>query len=81
MTADVRAFVVAWVERQCGRPPKDDEHSILTLGIDSLGFLDLVAELENRFAVTIDFAGVDPQEFTTLRGLVKLVAKGQQVHS
>ncbi len=43
-------------------------HSLL----DSLGFLDLVAELEGEFGFEIDFSTADPESFVTLAGLTQL---------
>jgi acyl carrier protein len=77
MTADhddaVRTYVADWLRRQGARPMNDVDESLLRLGIDSMAFLDLVAALEERFAVTIDFTTADPEVFTTLRGLATLV--------
>lgn len=36
---------------------------------DSLAFLELVAMLEGEFRVELDFAELDPERFTTPRGL------------
>ena len=52
----------------------DDDMSLVDLGvIDSFGFLELVAELEEKTGVYPDFAEADPDEFTSINGLVKLI--------
>lgn len=42
--------------------------------IDSLGFLELVVELEEAFEVEIELEDVDPEELTVLGVLCDLVA-------
>jgi acyl carrier protein len=56
-----------------------DENLFEAEVIDSLGFLELVAEVESAFGVEVDFGDLDPAEFTTLDGLAKvcLEAAGQ----
>ena len=53
----------------------DDDASLVDLGvIDSFGFLELVAELEEKTGVYPDFSDADPDEFTSVNGLVKLLS-------
>ena len=52
----------------------DDGIDLLQSGlIDSFGFLDLVAEIENRSGIEIDLAKLDESNFTTLRGFITKV--------
>jgi len=49
----------------------DDSCNLVESGlVDSLGFLELVAAVETKFAVKFDFSAADPAEFTTLGGFV-----------
>ena len=52
----------------------DANASLVDLGVmDSFGFLELVAELEEKTGVFPDFSEADPDEFTSINGLVKIV--------
>ena len=46
--------------------------------IDSLGFTNLIADIEKRFDVEIDFERFDPAELATLSGLVECVTKSEK---
>ena len=45
--------------------------------LDSLGFLELVASVEERFGLEVDFSEADPAEFTHLNGLALLCHQAQ----
>lgn len=50
---------------------------LLTTGLyDSLGFVELLSELEARYHIEVDFGDQDPAYFTTLGGLARIVADG-----
>lgn len=50
----------------------DHTTNLVELGIvDSLGFLELASEVENRSGRTLDLGDADPDEFTTVAGFVK----------
>ena len=52
----------------------DDDFAFIGSGaIDSLGFLELLASIESRFDVDIDFSEKDPSEFLSLGGFVKSI--------
>ena len=52
----------------------DGDASLVDLGVmDSFGFLELVAELEEKTGIFPDFSEADPDEFTSINGLVKIV--------
>jgi acyl carrier protein len=80
-TADaVRAFILDFVSdglRAKGLEPSDvdDSFDLLMEGaIDSFGILELIGELDRRFAVAIDTTEVDVDTLTTLGPLARHVA-------
>lgn len=42
--------------------------------LDSFGFINLMADVEERFQVELDFSDLDPEDFSTLDGLVRSLA-------
>ena len=57
-----------------------DNENFFEFGIlDSLGFLELVASVEERFGLEVDFSEADPVEFTHLNGLAALCHGALQV--
>ena len=53
-----------------------DDFDLLENGIvDSLGLLELIADLEERFGLEIDFEGAEPEELTGLGALSRRVAE------
>jgi acyl carrier protein len=53
-----------------------DDMDLISLGIiSSLGYIELITSIEERFEIEIDFDEIDPSEFTTMSGLVRLVEK------
>jgi acyl carrier protein len=49
----------------------DDSCNLIGSGlVDSLGFLELIGAVENKFGISFDFSAADPAEFTTLGGFV-----------
>jgi acyl carrier protein len=46
-----------------------------TIGLDSIGMIDLVYGLEDRFAITIDDEDVVPANFGTIAALTALVER------
>jgi acyl carrier protein len=52
----------------------DLDKSLLEQGvIDSISFLEFIVELESVFDIEIDFSELDPNEFTSIKSLVKLI--------
>ena len=52
----------------------EESTSLVDLGIlDSMGFLELISQLEIQSGRTIDFDDVDPEEFTTVAGILRLM--------
>jgi acyl carrier protein len=49
-----------------------DEVNLVETGLfDSLGFVTLIATVEEEFDVEVDFGEVDPETFTTLGGIIQ----------
>ena len=49
-----------------------DDYCLLDSGLlDSLGFVELVAAIEEEFDVEVDFGSMDPEAFTTIGGIVQ----------
>jgi acyl carrier protein len=78
--AAVRAFVLAELDpalRDAGVDPGDvdDAFDLLTSGIlDSLGMLELIVAINERFDLDVDFEGMDPERMTVLGPLARHVA-------
>jgi acyl carrier protein len=54
----------------------DDSLNLVHTGLlDSYGFIRLVMSLEQRFNFQLDFGEMDPEEFSTLGGLVRAAAR------
>jgi acyl carrier protein len=66
---DALATVVSRAESLDGL---HDDTSLVDAGVlDSVAFLELVMALEENTGQTIDFAEMDPEEFTCVSGLVR----------
>lgn len=78
--SEVRELVVSSLAKPIGQAGLDpsalaDDFDLIGSGIvDSLGFLELIAELEERLGLELDFEGVDPEQLTLLGGLCACVA-------
>lgn len=58
----------------------DKNESLIVSGLfDSLDFISMLMELENKYNVDIDFEDADPTEFTTIRGLVTFLSEASDV--
>ena len=73
MTPDIATRVLALTSRVVEAGPELDIDLIGSGILDSLAFLELVAALESEFNVELDFAELDPERFTTPRGLIEAV--------
>lgn len=49
--------------------------------INSMGFIELVADIEEEFAVDVDFEHYRPEELSTVTGLVECVMNGAKGES
>jgi len=75
---EILAFVRRFIAVRARVPSDavDDDTDFFAAGLlDSLGFLDLVMATEQRFAITIDFADMDVEEFSRLRPFAALVER------
>ncbi len=56
-----------------------DDFDLLTNGvIDSLGFLEMVSALQEKFDVEIDFEEIDPEKLSVIGPLCEYVASKQK---
>jgi acyl carrier protein len=70
----VRGFLESrFRARLAGRPFGNDEALFSSGVIDSFGVLELIAFLEDQFAITIDTARHDLREFDTVTKICRLV--------
>ncbi|MBN1983838.1 MAG: acyl carrier protein [Chitinivibrionales bacterium] len=52
----------------------DEEKSLIKQGIvDSVGLIDVLSILEQEFNITINFAENDPEQFSSVNGLARLI--------
>jgi acyl carrier protein len=79
--SEVRSFVTAELAPKLseqgidpGEAP-DDLDLIEADLVDSLGLLELIADIEHRFSVEVDFEDADPDELTRLGELCRIVAE------
>jgi len=72
---EARTFIVARVQEivaQRGAQIGDIDDTVDLIGasiIDSLGFVELMAAIEEEFDLELSFDDIDPEELTTVRGL------------
>ena len=53
----------------------DERQSLIELGvIDSFSFVDLLSALQDELGVEIDFMELDPDDFASVEGLVRVAA-------
>ncbi len=75
----ITSWIAAWVDDHLSRGESEkldltaDTSLVGESLLDSLAFLDLVAELESTHGVELDFSDADPEQFVTLGGLARLV--------
>ena len=73
---DLRGFIMARLEQVAGEKgltlgPVEETSDLLALGVlDSLGFVQMLMAMEGEFGLEMDLAELDPEEFTTLGGLL-----------
>jgi len=67
----VKEFILEELRNRAGDiDDKNMEENFIESGvIDSLGFLELLMAIEQKFNAQINFTELDPSEFTTLKGL------------
>jgi acyl carrier protein len=78
--SEVKAFVVSSLRQRLASADIDarsipDDFDLRARGvIDSLGFIQLIGDLEARFACSIDFSDLHPEQLTNLGVLCRHVA-------
>ncbi|WP_157259666.1 acyl carrier protein [Paenibacillus sp. OSY-SE] len=50
-----------------------DSFQLLPGVVDSIGFLELVAQVEQNFEVEMDFEHSDPEQYTKLAGFIQCI--------
>ncbi|HTX47080.1 MAG TPA: acyl carrier protein [Solirubrobacteraceae bacterium] len=79
--SDVRGFIVEELKEQIELAELSPDALVDTLDlhasgiIDSLGLLELIAAVEDRFALEIDFEDLDADDLTVLGPLCRFVAE------
>jgi acyl carrier protein len=77
----VRALVLSRLEPSivaAGLKPEEicDDLDMLTEGlIDSMGIVEMIAAIEQRFGVSIDFAELDPENLTIIGPFCRYIAE------
>ena len=77
---DVQAFVVAELDdrlRELGIDPQTvgDDLDLTGAGVvDSLGMMELIMAVNERFGIEVDFEGIDADEITVLGPFSRYVA-------
>jgi acyl carrier protein len=52
-----------------------DDFSLTGTGIfDSMDFMNLITDVEEKFNVEVDFSNHDPESFTTLNGFIECIS-------
>ncbi len=78
---EVRSVILSSLQTQLasmGLRPDDipDDFDLLTKGVvDSLAILELIANVEKHFDITIDFEGLDPESLTIIGPFCRYVEK------
>ena len=84
---EVRQFLFAWLgentrfligDEALEMEITDDLNLVAGGVIDSLGFLNLLTALEERFGIEVDLSEVEPSEFSTPAGLIKAVVQSSE---
>lgn len=79
-TAEIRQFLVVRLreiaaEKGFGDVQIGDGFHFFESGLlDSFGFIGLLTDAEDRFAVAVDFTELEPEAFSTLEGLTATLA-------
>ncbi len=67
---EIEAFILEWIEATSGKVITHLDDIFLVGGLDSLNFAELIAALEVRFSISIDFKDLlDWNSIKTPRGL------------
>jgi acyl carrier protein len=66
-------IVLAEVKTIAFRQVQRDEPLLTSNVVDSIGLVDLLVALENKFSIRIDANSVNPQNFNTVADMVQLI--------
>ena len=71
--AEIRAFILEQIagSLRAGAPVSDELHLLDAGVLDSVGFVTLIAALEEHLGGEIDLGEADPDEFLTVGGLAR----------
>jgi acyl carrier protein len=78
---EVKEFIVAKIEEKSKlldisfEPGSiNDDFSLTGTGVfDSMDFMNLIADVEEKFSIEVDFSNHDPESFTTLKGFIECI--------
>lgn len=57
----------------------NNQISLLEQGIlDSMSFLEFTVELETEFDIEFDFSEIEPSQFTSIDGILKIINNAKQ---
>lgn len=85
-TTQIRQFIVDTIvdqAEQFGLEQADidmpsDDSSLVDAGLlDSLGFIELLEAIEEKYGIEIDLSSYDSEYLTTVEGLVAIVSESQ----
>ncbi|HEX7122465.1 MAG TPA: acyl carrier protein [Gemmatimonadaceae bacterium] len=77
----LRTLVTAWVRSNSRAPDAksqrigDDTDLLATGLLDSLGFVELLAYVEQTTGSAVDLSDADPSEFTTVQGFCRFATR------
>jgi acyl carrier protein len=78
---EIKEFIIGKIEEKCKLmdiyyDPATilDDFSLTGSGVfDSMDFMNLITDVEERFSVEVDFSNHDPESFTTLNGFIESI--------
>ena len=78
VAADLEQKLIAWVNqhrRGAGGSELNNETDLLATGVlDSVGFVELLAHIEEETKVRVDVIEIDPTQLTTIAGLAQHIS-------
>lgn len=78
IVSDAAFFIRSFIAQRAQQEMRDIEETsdLFAAGLlDSLGLLELVTAIEQRFAVTIDFSELDVEQFSRIGDFAALVGR------
>ncbi len=78
IVSDAALFIRSFIAQRAQQEMRDIEETsdLFAAGLlDSLGLLELVTAIEQRFAVTIDFTELDVEQFSRIGDFAALVGR------